>query len=270
MSYVGGPGRQDGLRNTGGSAAGSDRRPVSAPSGGSTRGLTIAAIVLGVTATMLGVAIIAQLRSESSARQDATTTIAAADAGDTEAGSITPAPPLPADSIGSPTTAAAPTPPAATAIPATTGTVGSGSATVPASPEFTIPQARPGSTQPAPATSAAPVPTTSGSQQEIRDVTAVVQSFADSARAGDVDGMNATLCPNFRGRRFEQSSETSAVQVIALITRLDGPLVKGRTALEVVRLEYAGAPADTRDLSITLRLQKRHWCVYSLSTERPS
>jgi hypothetical protein len=101
-------------------------------------------------------------------------------------------------------------------------------------------------------------------------VAAVVQSFADSAKAGDVDGMNATLCPDFRGTRFEPSSDPAAVQVIALITRLDGPLVKGRTALEVVRFEYAGGPAGTQDLSITLRLQKRHWCVFGLCTKRPS
>ncbi len=155
-----------------------------------------------------------------------------------------------------PTTTPATTPPTSTSQPAAL---------------FTIPQAT-RTTASISSTAASGPPTTTDARPSgtspVALVTAVVDQFSTAAIAHDAHGMNATLCKDFQGKPFDPQTEDRSDLQITSITQVDQPTVRGKRAVDVVRIEAASrSTEDTsiENLQISLRRESADWCIFALA-----
>ena len=245
----------------------------------SDRPLIIAIAVLSVVAVVLGVVL--------ATRHEAKTVTAPSTVPDvtplTDSSNTNPA-----SSQATPTTvlpvvaapATQPTAPAAVTVAATTVAAAPATTTPATTPAtstsqpaalFTIPQAtRPRA--PSSSTAAGGPPTTTDARPSeagpVALVTAVVDQFSTAAIANDAHGMNATLCKDFQGKPFDPQTEGSSDVQVTSITQVDQPTVRGKRAVDVVRVEATSRSTEdtsTENLQISLRRESAIWCIFALA-----
>ena len=80
--------------------------------------------------------------------------------------------------------------------------------------------------------------------------------------------MNATLCKDFQGKPFDTQTEDRSDLQITSITQVDQPTVRGKRAVDVVRIVATSRSSEDtsiENLQINLRRESAGWCIFALA-----